>query len=178
MGRISKIVTKAGDQGQTGLADGIRVKKNSLPIQVIGDVDELNSHLGLVISLQPPESVSNVLLQIQHQLFAVGEELSSSNSIRITEREIAMLEGQIDASSKKLPSLNGFILPGGTLIAAQIQVARSICRRAERSLVALNEQKTVSPALLCYLNRLSDLLFILAQETNLSAGCQETFLEK
>lgn len=176
--RISQVVTKTGDQGQTGLADGSRVRKNSLRIQVIGDVDELNSLLGWVISLQPPEAVSHVLLQIQHQLFAVGGELSLSSGEKVTGEAVAMLEEQIAAINKKLPPLNGFILPGGTVAAAQLQVARSVCRRAERSLTALDEIEEVSPDLRCYMNRLSDLLFILARETNQSAGCPERLFQQ
>lgn len=171
--RISQVMTKTGDQGQTGLADGSRVKKDSLRIQAIGDVDELNSFLGLVISFQPPEAVSNVLIQIQHQLFDVGGELSLPGVKKVTGKTVAMLEGQIVAIGGKLPPINGFILPGGTAAAAQLQVARSVCRRAERSVVALDGTEKVSPDLLYYMNRLSDLLFILARETNRSAGCPE-----
>ncbi|MBS7327499.1 MAG: cob(I)yrinic acid a,c-diamide adenosyltransferase [Oxalobacter sp.] len=171
--RISQVMTKTGDKGQTGLADGSRVKKDSLRIQAIGDVDELNSLLGLVISFQPPEAVSNVLLKVQHQLFEVGGELSLPGVRKVTGKTVAMLEDQIVAIGGKLPPLNGFVLPRGTAAAAQLQVARSVCRRAERSVVALDGAEKVSPDLLCYLNRLSDLLFILARETNRSAGCPE-----
>lgn len=171
--RISQVMTKTGDQGQTGLADGSRVKKSSLRIQAIGDIDELNSVLGLAVSFQPPETVSKVLLQIQHQLFAVGGELSSPGSKKVTGEMVGILEGHITAFNGNLP-LDGFVLPGGTVAAAEIQVARSVCRRSERTIVALDATEQVSPDLLRYLNRLSDLLFILARETNRSAGCQES----
>lgn len=172
--RISQVMTKTGDQDQTGLADGSWVKKSSLRIQVIGDIDELNSILGLAVSFQPPETVSNVLLQIQRQLFAVGGELSSPGSKKVTGEMVGILEGHITAFNGNLPPLDGFVLPGGTVAAAEIQVARSVCRRSERTIVALDATEQVSPDLLRYLNRLSDLLFILARETNRSAGCQES----
>lgn len=171
--RISEVMTKTGDKGQTGLADGSRVKKSNLRIQAIGDIDELNSILGLSVSFQPPETVSNVLLQIQHQLFAVGDELSSPGSKKVTREMIGKLEEYIIAFNGNLPPLDGFVLPGGSVAAAEIQVARSVCRRSERSIIALDTVEQVSPDLLHYLNRLSDLLFILARETNRSVGCQE-----
>lgn len=175
---ISKVITKTGDQGQTGLADGTRVAKSSLRIKVLGDIDELNSLIGLVVSLHPPSTIGEILLQVQHQLFAVGEELSLPGKVRITEKDIVALESQAIALNSRLPSLKTFILPGGTVIAAQIHVARSVCRRAERSLVELHEKETASPGLMRYLNRLSDLLFILAREANHSAGLQDMCLDK
>ena len=174
---IPQVITKTGDQGQTSLADGTRIAKSSLRIQVIGEIDELNSLIGLVASLHPPFTIGKILIQVQYQLFAVGEELSSPGKVRITEKDIAVLEGEAIALSSKLPFLKTFILPGGTVIAAQIHVARSVCRRAERSLAALHEKEMASPDLMRYLNRLSDLLFILAREANRSAGKQDTCLK-
>jgi len=178
VGQISKVVTKTGDKGLTGLADGSRVRKNNLCIQVIGETDELNSLLGLIISLRPQETISNVLQQVQHQLFAVGSELSSPGRHYVTAGMVAFLEEQLDVFNRELLPSNGFILPGGTVIAAHIHIARTVCRRTERSLVALSEVERISPDLLSYLNRLSDLLFILAREANRSAGQQETLCNK
>ena len=167
--RLSKIYTKTGDDGSTGLGDGERISKHSLRIEAIGAVDELNSQLGVVLA-EPalPEQFTNTLTAIQHALFELGGELSIPGYIRITDDMVLQLEHTLDALNDSLPPLKEFILPGGSIAAAQCHVARATCRRAERRLVALAQTETVSPAALHYLNRLSDLLFVMCRAINQS----------
>ena len=165
--RLSKIYTKTGDDGSTGLGDGERISKHSARIEAIGAVDELNSQLGVVIASPAlPEQFTVILTTIQHALFELGGELSIPGYIRITDDMVRQLEHTLDAFNEPLPPLKEFILPGGSFAAAQCHVARATCRRAERRLVALAQTETVSPTALHYLNRLSDLLFVMCRAIN------------
>lgn len=165
--RLSKIYTKTGDDGSTGLGDGVRVAKNSARIEAIGDIDELNSQLGLLLTESAlPDTMRVTLTRIQHELFELGGELSIPNYVRIDEAMVTQLEVALDAMNDGLSPLKEFILPGGSRPAAQCHVARAVCRRAERRLVALAQAETVSPAAFHYLNRLSDLLFVMCRAIN------------
>jgi len=167
--RLSKIYTKTGDDGSTGLGDGERISKNSARIEAIGAVDELNSQLGVVLAVPTlPAPFSAILIPIQHALFELGGELSIPGYIRISDDMVLQLEHTLDDLNAPLSPLKEFILPGGSLAAAQCHVARATCRRAERRLVALAQTETVSPAALHYLNRLSDLLFVMCRAINQS----------
>ncbi|MBT9612259.1 MAG: cob(I)yrinic acid a,c-diamide adenosyltransferase [Burkholderiales bacterium] len=169
--RLSKIYTKTGDDGSTGLGDGIRVTKNSARIETIGDIDELNSQLGLLLTESTlPDSMRITLIRIQHELFELGGELSIPNYVRISDAMVAQLEQALDAMNDALLPLKEFILPGGSRPTALCHVARAVCRRAERRLVALNQQEPISPAALKYLNRLSDLLFVMCRAISKELG--------
>ncbi|MGH8579005.1 MAG: cob(I)yrinic acid a,c-diamide adenosyltransferase [Gammaproteobacteria bacterium] len=161
--RLSKIATRTGDQGTTGLGDGSRVKKSSVRIQVMGEVDELNSWLGLLLAKEPSSPLREILTNIQHSLFDLGAELCMPGTEKISVDYIRSLEHTLEELNKALPPLKEFILPGGSPGAAVCHLARSVCRRAERSLVVLAEAETVNPSALPYLNRLSDLLFVIAR---------------
>jgi cob(I)alamin adenosyltransferase len=164
--RLSKICTRTGDRGETGLGDGSRVPKDHLRIEAIGSVDELNSVLGIVIVSAPENTVQETLLAIQHKLFDLGGELSIPGHELLKVEDVTGLEENLEALNAELPMLKEFILPGGCLAAAHCHHARTVCRRAERRLVALSTQQPVSPLCLQYLNRLSDLLFVLARVLN------------
>ncbi len=161
--RLTKIYTRTGDKGETGLADGGRVAKDSLRIDVIGEVDELNSHIGVVMSHPIPEPVAACLEEIQHDLFHIGGELATPGRESVTAEDVSTLEKTLDGFNSKLPPLREFVLPGGGPAASACHVARAVCRRAERHLVSLSRQEPVNPVLLRYVNRLSDLLFVLAR---------------
>lgn len=169
--RLSKIYTKTGDDGSTGLGDGVRVAKNSARIEAIGDIDELNSQLGLLLTEKAlPDSMRIILTRIQHELFELGGELSIPNYVRISDAMVTQLEQELDAMNDALLPLKEFILPGGSRPTALCHVARAVCRRAERRLVALNQQEPISPAAMKYLNRLSDLLFVMCRAISKSLG--------
>jgi cob(I)alamin adenosyltransferase len=168
--RLSKITTRTGDRGETGLGDGSRVPKSSPRVRALGEVDELNSALGLLVAEEPPAEVAEALAEIQHDLFDLGGEVSIPGHSMLGEAQIERLEARIEAWNGELAPLKEFILPGGTRAAAAAHLARTICRRAERSLVELSEKEKVSEAALRYLNRLSDLLFITGRRLNRSAG--------
>jgi cob(I)alamin adenosyltransferase len=169
--RLSKIVTRTGDTGTTGLGDGSRVAKDSARIAAIGDVDELNSTLGVLAAESLPAPVAACLAAIQHDLFDLGGELSIPGYSAVTDAHVARLEDEVERMNADLTPLKEFILPGGTRPAAVAHVARTVCRRAERSLVNLaNAAPPVSDAARRYLNRLSDLLFVLARTLNRTAG--------
>jgi cob(I)alamin adenosyltransferase len=184
-----KIYTRTGDQGTTGLFGGGRVAKNDLRIAALGAIDELNAALGVAGTAELPKPVEIIVNRLQNQLFQLGSEVAisadlSANSgsntaglrdtIVLGAADVTELEQNIDSFEKGLPSLQAFILPGGTPAAAQLHFARAICRRAERDLVALNQQAPISVTLLKYLNRTSDLLFVLARTANVAAGMAET----
>jgi cob(I)alamin adenosyltransferase len=172
--RLSRIYTRTGDDGTTGLGDGARVPKNSARIAAIGDIDELNSQLGVVLA-EPDltDTTRTALTRIQHELFELGGELSIPHSRRITDEMVTRLEQELDAMNEALPALAEFILPGGSRAAALCHVARSVCRRAERRLVALAQVEAVSPSALRYLNRLSDLLFVMCRAINRALGHED-----
>lgn len=169
--RLSKIYTRTGDTGTTGLGDGNRVGKDHPQIAAIGEIDELNSQIGAVVAELGTGSVAELLSGIQHRLFDLGAELSlPAGNDRIRQEDTAALEQALDHLNAALEPLQEFILPGGTKAAAQCHLARAVCRRAERSLVLLNHTRPVSEFSLSYLNRLSDLLFVLARYINRESG--------
>ena len=168
--RLSKIVTRTGDAGTTGLGDGSRVAKDGLRIEVIGEVDELNSSLGVLLSEELPATISAALLSIQHDLFDLGGELCIPGMNIISDAHIDRLEALVAHFNDDLTPLKEFILPGGTPAAAFAHLTRTICRRAERRVVHLSNHESVSAFALKYLNRLSDLLFILGRALNVAAG--------
>jgi cob(I)alamin adenosyltransferase len=171
--RLSRIVTRTGDAGTTGLADGRRVSKHDERIAALGDVDELNSHLGLLLTEPLPAPVHALLIAIQNDLFDLGGELALPERAQVDESHVLRLDEAIVELNAQLPPLREFVLPGGTRAAALAHVCRTVCRRAERSLVRLAQRDPLSPYLGQYLNRLSDLLFILARQLNRSAGQPE-----
>lgn len=181
--RLDQIVTRAGDQGETSLADGVKLSKSSLHIQALGDVDELNSVLGLVVVALHEDALTKsnlakaslhlVLQQIQNDLFDLGAELAMPGYLVLTSSHILKLDECIAKWRDALPPLKEFILPGGCKSASFAHQARSVCRRVERSLVALNQQTIVPPYGLQYLNRLSDALFLFARYCNLLAQVYE-----
>ena len=169
--RLSKIYTRTGDDGTTGLGDGSRVRKDSARVAAYGTLDELNSALGVLLAqagLPPP--VNETLTQIQHDLFDLGGELCIPGMAMIEDADVTRLETTLDRFNADLPPLKDFILPGGGTAAAHCHVARTVCRRAEREAVALARAETVRPQALHYLNRLSDLLFVLARVLARASG--------
>jgi cob(I)alamin adenosyltransferase len=168
---MARIYTKTGDDGETGLFGGSRVPKDDVRVTAYGEVDELNAAVGFAASLEP-ESLDAAFLQtIQRDLFTIGAELAKAPSEpRIGDPQIGMLEHMIDGHEAKLEPLKNFILPGGTPKAAAFHLARTVCRRAERAVVSLAREQKISPSIVTYLNRLSDLLFVLARATNAQAG--------
>ena len=172
--RLTRIYTRAGDGGKTSLGDGSRVSKLDCRIGAFGAVDELNSHLGVVLAGDVPEPFRPVLERVQNELFDVGADLSvpygaGDERLRVTSGEVAHLERRCDEFNAALPALTSFVLPGGTETAARLHVARAVCRRAERDALAAAGQVEINPLVLAYLNRLSDLLFILARAANAGA---------
>ncbi len=175
--RINRVVTKGGDKGQTSLIGGERVSKASLRIACCGDVDELNSCLGLAAALLKDEPIRQVLYEIQNRLFTVGADVNSPMAVavpRVTEEHVNDLEQVMEGFMDELPPLEEFILPGGGPGGAALHVARTVARRAERTCVALADEAEVNPQAVIYLNRLSDLLFVLARVANKRAGEPET----
>lgn len=176
--RLSKIVTRTGDGGTTGLGDGSRVDKDSLRIGAIGEVDELNSHLGVLMCEALPDDVRAALTEIQHDLFDLGGELCLPGHTLVSEAQVARLDDWLAHYNAGLPRLKEFILPGGTRAAALAHVARTVCRRAERSVVALGHREPVADAPRHYLNRLSDLLFVLARVLNRAGGGSDVLWQR
>lgn len=161
--RLSKIYTRTGDDGSTGLGDGSRLEKDHLRIECIGTVDELNSSLGMVLANKLPTPISDCLNTVQHQLFDLGGELSLPDQQLIQPSHVAWLEQELDELNGTLPMLKDFILPAGGHATSACHLARSICRRAERRLISLGREEQISAHALHYLNRLSDLLFVIAR---------------
>ena len=168
--RLSKIYTRTGDAGETGLGDGSRVPKDGLRIAALGEVDELNSCLGVLLAETLPDQVRAALEGIQHDLFDLGGEVCIPGHSSMQAKQVTRLEQLLDGFNAKLPPLKEFILPGGTRPAALAHLARTVCRRAERALVALANHEAVSEASRVYLNRLSDLLFVLGRVLNRAGG--------
>jgi cob(I)alamin adenosyltransferase len=164
--RLSRIVTRSGDAGQTGLANGQRLSKSAPRVQALGDVDELNAHLGVLLCEPLPEELRALLRQVQHRLFDLGGELALPEQALLPEAAVAELDEALAQHNAALPPLKEFILPGGTRSAALAHVARTVARRAERSVVALHEAEPLRDPPRLYLNRLSDLLFVLARVLN------------
>lgn len=168
--RLSQIATRTGDDGTTGLGDGSRTSKDSLRIAALGDVDELNSQIGVLLAEPLPEDVREALLDIQHDLFDLGGELCIPGFENVDDRQVARLDELLARYNATLPRLQEFILPGGSRAAALAHVARTVARRAERAIVALGAQEPVRPACRQYVNRLSDLMFVLARVLNRAEG--------
>ena len=175
--RLSKIYTRTGDDGTTGMGDGSRVEKDDPRIEAIGAVDELNSTTGFLLTHELPDAVRASLTGIQHRLFDIGGEFSIPGTTIITNEQVEQLEQTLDELNADLPALKEFILPGGTRAASACHVARAVCRRAERRSYSLGKQANINPASLRYLNRLSDLLFVMARHLNQQAGEPDVFWE-
>jgi cob(I)alamin adenosyltransferase len=168
--RLTRIYTRAGDRGETSLGDGSRVPKLDCRIAAFGTVDELNSLIGLVLAGNPPAKMRTVLERVQNELFDVGADISVpfgvADRLRVAQTQIDALESDCDRFNADLPELKSFVLPGGSEAAARLHVARAVCRRAERDVLDASEQVELNPLVTVYLNRLSDLLFILARAAN------------
>jgi cob(I)alamin adenosyltransferase len=169
--RLTRIYTRGGDRGETSLGDGSRVPKLDCRIAAFGTVDELNSQIGLVLAGSVDERIREVLERVQNELFDVGADISvpfgvGDGRLRVSQEQIDRLESDCDRFNAGLTELRSFVLPGGTEAAARIHVARAVCRRAERGVLEAAEQVELNPLVLVYLNRLSDLLFILARTAN------------
>jgi len=176
-----KIYTKTGDEGETGLFGGERVPKDDARVRAYGEVDEANAAIGLAVSLEPTGFESALLQTIQRDLFTIGAELATPDPSKLGKAlarsgsaigpsEVGALEDVIDTHDARLKPLKNFILPGGTPKAAAFHLARTVCRRAERAVVSLARAQSINPAIIHYLNRLSDLLFVLARAVNAQAG--------
>jgi len=178
---VTRIYTRTGDDGTTGLIGGKRVPKDALRIEAYGAADELNSLLGVVVSCAPPQEIVRVLVRIQDELFTIGAELAApveragarQGVSAIGDDAVALLETEIDRCEAQLQPLTQFILPGGPLPAATLHVARTVARRLERRCISLHHSENLAPALLRYLNRLSDLLFVLARLVSARSGYTE-----
>lgn len=180
MPRLTKIYTRTGDEGTTALGGGQRVPKESLRVTAYGTVDELNSHLGVALAIGLSERLAAVIPEIQNELFHLGSDLCFLEEDKerfdlpqIAARHVERLEQLLDELTPIVGRLDNFILPGGSLSAAQLHVARTVCRRAERDVIALSREEPVGPYVIRYLNRLSDALFIMARYENLSRGIPE-----
>ncbi len=176
--RLTIITTRTGDNGTSALADGARLSKSSPAFAALGDVDELNSVLGVAVAQGLPSNLTSLMAQIQNDLFDVGAEIAWPGHESVTDEQIAFLDKTIAQLNAELPPLKEFVLPGGALSSAQLQHARAICRRAERAVASWAEQSTVAPTVLQYLNRLSDLLFIAARICNKHAAIAEPTWKK
>lgn len=172
--RLSKIYTRTGDDGTTGLGDGSRVPKDSARVSAYGDVDELNATIGMVLAEDVPDEVRETLEDIQHRLFDLGGELCIPGHSMIEAVHVEELERTLDRFNADLPPLKDFILPGGGRAAAACHLARTVCRRAERSVVSLSQEEDVNEECRRFLNRLSDLLFVLCRVLARAGGAGET----
>ena len=168
--RLTKIATRTGDDGTTGLGDGTRTRKDALRVAVMGEVDELNSSIGVLLTEAMPDVLKKDLIEIQHDLFDLGGELSIPGYSLIKEAHVARLDEHLARYNADLPRLEEFVLPGGSRAAALAHVSRTICRRAERAVVALAAAEAVNSEPRQYLNRLSDLLFVIARVLNRAGG--------
>lgn len=176
--RLSKIATRTGDNGTTGLGDGSRVDKDALRVQAMGDVDELNSHIGLLLCEELPAALREELVSIQHDLFDMGGELCIPGYTLIHDAQIARLDTLLAKYNADLPPLQEFILPAGSRAAAQSHVCRTVCRRAERTIVSLGKAENINDNPRRYANRLSDLLFVLSRVLNRFAGGSDVLWKK
>ena len=168
--RLSKIATRTGDNGTTGLGDGSRVSKDSLRVHAMGDVDELNSHIGLLLCEDMPAELREELVTIQHDLFDLGGELCIPGYQMITDDHVGRLDDLLEKYNATLPALSEFILPAGSRAASIAHVCRTVCRRAERSIVTLGKTETINEHPRQYVNRLSDLMFVLSRVLNRFSG--------
>ncbi|MDQ2185931.1 cob(I)yrinic acid a,c-diamide adenosyltransferase [Alcaligenaceae bacterium A4P071] len=173
--RLSVIATRTGDDGTTGLGDGARLGKDDPRIAAMGDVDELNSTLGVLATEDLPEDIAADILTVQHDLFDMGAELCIPGHVALREEQVAFLDTRLAHYNAALAPLKEFILPGGTRAAAYAHISRTVCRRAERSVIALGRDTTINAPVRQYLNRLSDLLFVLARALNAHAGQSDVY---
>ncbi|HEY3047869.1 MAG TPA: cob(I)yrinic acid a,c-diamide adenosyltransferase [Polaromonas sp.] len=173
--RLSQIATRTGDNGTTGLGDNTRVSKDSLRVHAMGDVDELNSHIGVLLCEELPAGVRELLVEVQHQLFNLGGELSIPGYELIKAEAVAQLDAALQEHNAQLPRLAEFILPAGSRAASLAHVCRTVARRAERAVVALGKVEPLKDAPRQYLNRLSDLLFVLARVLNRMNGGDDVY---
>jgi cob(I)alamin adenosyltransferase len=173
--RLSQIATRTGDAGTTGLGNNQRVSKNSLRVHAMGEVDELNSNIGVLLCEDMPQAVRDVLVEIQHQLFNLGGELSIPGFELLKEEAVQALDAALETYNAQLPKLEEFILPAGTRGAALSHVCRTVARRAERAVVALGNEEAIGDAPRQYLNRLSDLMFVLARVLNRMNGGDDVY---
>jgi cob(I)alamin adenosyltransferase len=178
--KITKVYTRRGDKGQTSLVGGKRVSKSNVRLEAYGTIDELSANMGMLIAQLPDGHEKETLLRIQNNLFNVCTNLATDQddtplypSAHLPEGETEFLEHEVDSIMKELPEAQGFILPGGTCEAAQAHICRTVCRRAERRIVALAQEAIVSPEIQEYINRLSDYFFVLAKKLNFLAGKSE-----
>jgi len=176
--RLSKIATRTGDDGTTGLGDGSRTTKDALRVQAMGDVDELNSHLGLLLCEDMPDALREELITIQHDLFDLGGEICIPGFSLLTDEHVLRLDNLLAKYNSTLPVLAEFILPAGSRAASQAHVCRTVCRRAERAIVALGLVEMLHPQPRQYVNRLSDLLFVIARVLNRFAGGTDVMWQK
>ena len=173
--RLTQIATRTGDNGTTGLGNNQRVSKNSLRVHAMGDVDELNSHIGLLLCEDLPSDVRDLLVEIQHQLFNLGGELSIPGFELLKPEAVVALDEALGHYNAQLPKLEEFILPAGNRAAAQAHVCRTVARRAEREVVALGNEEAINDTPRQYLNRLSDLMFVLARVLNRMNGGDDVY---
>jgi cob(I)alamin adenosyltransferase len=171
--RLSRIYTRTGDDGTTGLGDGTRINKDSLRVDAMGDVDELNAIIGILLTEPLPELIRKTLTRVQHDLFDLGGEICMPGHNMVKPARVDELENVLDELNDELTPLKEFILPGGTKAAAYCHLARTVCRRAERQLVRLSRLEAVTSTSLKYLNRLSDFLFVACRAINKDAGCSD-----
>ena len=173
--RLSQIATRTGDNGTTGLGDNTRVSKDSLRVHAMGDVDELNSQIGVLLCEELPANVRDLLVEVQHQLFNLGGELSIPGYELLKAEAVVVLDEALEAHNAALPRLAEFILPAGSRAAAQAHVCRTVARRAERTVVALDKVETLKETPRQYLNRLSDLMFVLSRVLNRMNGGDDVY---
>ena len=171
--RITKVTTKTGDDGSTGMADGSRLSKSSCLVSALGEIDELNSWIGLLASSSQLKQEVELLKKIQNDLFNIGGCLAMRSNIGLNKKKIEWLEEKINDLNKELPSLDNFILPGGHKDSSKAQIIRAVCRRSERSLVMASETELINKNCIIYINRLSDFLFVLARKINIDSGEEE-----
>lgn len=176
--RLSKIYTRTGDAGTTGLGDGSRVDKDSARVEAYGTVDEVNATIGMLLAHELPQGVAEALLEVQHNLFDLGGELCVPGYSALVPAQVSWLEEVLDAHNAELPPLKDFILPGGGHAAATCHLARTVCRRAERRVYTLARHEDVNPQGLAYLNRLSDLLFVLGRVLARREGGSEVLWQR
>ncbi|MFZ6674299.1 cob(I)yrinic acid a,c-diamide adenosyltransferase [Undibacterium sp. Rencai35W] len=176
--RLSKIATRTGDAGTTGLGDGSRIDKDALRVHAMGDVDELNSQIGVLLCEDLPEKMHHALVSIQHDLFDMGGELCIPGYTMITEAQVERLDALLAHYNADLEPLRDFILPGGSRAAAIAHVCRTVCRRAERAIVSVGKAEQINEHPRQYMNRLSDLLFVLSRVLNRYAGGSDVLWEK
>lgn len=176
--RITKVTTKTGDDGTTGMADGSRLSKSSVLISAIGEIDELNSWIGLLSSSSSLSKEIELLRKIQNDLFDIGGCLAMRSQIELDEKKIEWLEEKVNEYNKELPSLDNFILPGGHKDSSKAQIIRAVCRRSERALVLASETESININCIIYINRLSDFLFVLARKINIDSGEEEILWEQ